>query len=456
MPPDLTNPSHPETTRDIFTVSRLNLEVRAALENSFPLLWVTGELSNLARPRSGHLYFTLKDAAAQVRCAMFRMRRLHLRFEPQEGQQVLVRARVTLYEPRGDFQLVVEHMEPAGEGALRQQVEALKARLATEGLFDESHKRALPLLPRSIGILTSPSGAAVRDVLTVLKRRCPSVPLVIYPVAVQGEAAAQQIIGMLELANARDECDLLILTRGGGSLEDLMAFNDEGVVRAVHGSTIPVISAVGHEIDTTLADFAADRRAATPSAAAELASPDRVELLVRIAELGGRLQQALRHLRRASQLRLETLRHRLARFSPETSLARNQQHLDDLDRRLARAMHERVQVAAHHLGGLVTRLAASSPRRRLALQREQLLGLERRLQTGLGFRLKSHRDYLTALGRQLHSVSPLATLERGYAILQRGEDGQVVTSAREVKPGDTVTARVAQGSIRCRVEDTQP
>ena len=279
-------------SRDIFSVSRLNMEIRSALENSFPLLWVTGEISNLAAPRSGHLYFSLKDASAQVRCAMFRNRRKLLRFQPDNGAQVIVRAKVTMYEPRGDLQLIIEHMEPAGEGLLRQQVEELTRRLRDEGLFDADRKHPIPAFPRRIGIVTSPSGAAIRDVLTVLKRRCPSIPVVIYPVPVQGTTAAAEIAEMLRLADRRKECDLLILTRGGGSLEDLMAFNDEQLARTIAALSIPLISAVGHEIDTGISDHVADRRAPTPSAAAELASPDAAALLERITLLGTRLQTA--------------------------------------------------------------------------------------------------------------------------------------------------------------------
>ena len=246
--------------RDILTVSRLNSEVRSVLEGSFPLLWVEGEISNLAQPASGHIYFTLKDRHAQVRCAMFRLKRQRLRFLPENGSQVLLRCRVGLYESRGEFQLMVEHMEPAGDGALRQAFEALKEKLAGEGLFDVDYKKPLPEYPRQIGVITSPTGAAVRDILHVLERRFPAAGVVLYPVQVQGETAASEIEAMIRLADHRAECDLLILTRGGGSLEDLAAFNDERVARAIHASTLPIVSAVGHEIDFTIADFVADRR----------------------------------------------------------------------------------------------------------------------------------------------------------------------------------------------------
>ncbi|HET8701334.1 MAG TPA: exodeoxyribonuclease VII large subunit, partial [Nitrococcus sp.] len=258
-----------EPSRDVYTVSRLNQEVRLLLEQALPLLWVEGEISNLSQPRSGHLYFTLKDEAAQVRCAMFRNRGLYLRFQPKESLHVLVRARISLYAPRGDFQLIVEHMESAGDGALRRAFEALKSRLAKEGLFAAEHKRPLPALPRRLGIITSPSGAALHDVLTVLRRRFPAIRVLVYPVTVQGAQAPREIAAMIRLAAHRREVDALLLTRGGGSLEDLWAFNDEAVARAVYDCTLPIVSAVGHEIDTTIADLVADQRAPTPSAAAE-------------------------------------------------------------------------------------------------------------------------------------------------------------------------------------------
>lgn len=282
-------------SRDIYSVSRLNREARAVLEGGFPLLWVEGELSNLAQPASGHIYFSLKDPAAQVRCAMFRSKRLLLGFKPANHQQVLVRARVGLYEGRGDFQLIVEHMEPAGEGALRLAFERLKQKLAAEGLFDAATKQPLPAMPRQVGLITSPTGAAVRDLLTVLERRFPALPVLIYPAQVQGQSAAAELVAALDLANERAECDILILARGGGSLEDLQAFNDEALARAVHRSAIPVVTGIGHEIDLSIADLVADQRGATPSAAAELVSPSAQHLAQRLQAIEQRLCGAPRH-----------------------------------------------------------------------------------------------------------------------------------------------------------------
>ncbi|HHA18093.1 MAG TPA: exodeoxyribonuclease VII large subunit, partial [Methylophaga sp.] len=277
------------TVKDIYAVSRLVREARVALEGSFPLLWVEGEISNLAMPASGHIYFTLKDEAAQVRSAMFRNRNRQLRFKPENGMQVLLRVRVTLYEGRGEFQLVVEHMEEAGSGALQRAYEALKHRLGEEGLFDQEHKKPLPVLPEYIGVVSSPDGAAVHDILTVLKRRFPATNVILYPVAVQGADSITQIAKAIAEADQRGECDLLIVGRGGGSLEDLWSFNDERVARAIFDCRIPVISAVGHEVDFTIADFVADVRAPTPSAAAEIAVPDATEWLTKIHGFGRRL-----------------------------------------------------------------------------------------------------------------------------------------------------------------------
>ncbi|MDX1433546.1 MAG: exodeoxyribonuclease VII large subunit, partial [Gammaproteobacteria bacterium] len=297
--------------RDVYTVSELNMQARALLEERFPRIWVQGEISNLARPRSGHIYFSLKDDRCQLRCAMFRMHNQRIDFTPEDGMQVLAQGRVSIYPERGDFQLIVQFLEEAGAGALRRAFEALKQRLAAEGLFDEALKRPIPALPRQIGVVTSPTGAALHDIVSILARRFPAIPVLVYPVPVQGADAAPEIARMLDVASARAECDVLILARGGGSLEDLWAFNDEGVARAIRRSQVPVVTGVGHEVDVTIADFAADARAATPSAAAELVSPDVREWRQLLAAGMQRLERcARRHLidtRRA----LEALERRL-------------------------------------------------------------------------------------------------------------------------------------------------
>src|SRR3990172_11056784 len=306
------SPEQPDATqRDIYSISRLNHEVRGMLEADFPMIWVEGEISNIARPSSGHLYFSLKDETAQVRCAMFRTRSRHIGLNPDNGMQVLARARVSLYEPRGDFQLIVEQMEETGDGALRRAFELLKQRLSAEGLFDPAHKIPLPALPRQIGIITSPSGAAIRDILHVLKRRFPALPVLIYSIPVQGASAAPEIARMINLAAQRNECDVLILARGGGSLEDLWAFNEEMVARAIYHCPIPIITGIGHEIDFTIADFAADVRAPTPSAAAELVSPDRAQMLHVVKNVEARLAHLARAMLARQRERLTWLQRRL-------------------------------------------------------------------------------------------------------------------------------------------------
>ena len=444
-----------EPVRDIYSVSRLVRESRAILEQSFPLLWVSGEISNLARPASGHIYFTLKDPAAQVRCALFRMQRLRLRFQPQNGQQVVIRARVSLYEARGEFQLIAEHMEPAGEGALRLAFEQLKARLDAEGLFASEHKRPLPALPRQIGLITSPSGAAVRDLLTVLRRRFPAIPVVIYPVSVQGGEAARQIVRILQLANRRAECDLLILSRGGGSLEDLQPFNDEAVARAIHASEIPVITGIGHEIDFTIADYAADLRAPTPSAAAERAVPDQRAWRSRLGELRRLMRQRLGEGLRRRWLRLDNLRTRLARQAPGRRLQQRSQRLDELSQRLRQAQAYRLLRLRGQLAGLETRLERQSPGQRLGQLRHRAQGLGERLGRGMGERLARQRRRLGQLARDLQTLSPLHTLERGYAIVSRLPDDKILHVASEVRPGDRARVRLARGQLLCRVEETR-
>ena len=447
-------PGQPET-RDIYTVSRLNREVRALLEGSFPMLWVEGEISNLARPSSGHIYFSLKDARAQVRCAMFRNRNLRIGFRPEDGMQVLVRGRISMYEARGDYQFIVEHMEEAGDGALRRAFEELKRRLAAEGLFAAEHKQPLPALPRCIGVITSPTGAAIRDILSVLRRRFPAVPVLIHPVMVQGEGAARQIADAIALANERGECDVLILARGGGSLEDLWPFNEEVVARAIFRSRIPIVSGVGHEIDFTIADFVADHRAPTPSVAAEMVTPDAAEWLAQLKALDLRMAQLIG--RRIGELRrhLEHLQRRLRSQHPGQRLQQQVQRVDELERRLRQGMHSRLRHEHGRLGTLAARLARHTPTPRIAQLQDHSRALGWRLQTALQHRLAQAGARLQALARALDAVSPLATLERGYAIVTR-PDGTVVTDAATVTAGEPVQARLARGRLLCTVDGTEP
>ncbi len=442
--------------RDVLSISRLNSEVRAVLDGSFPLLWVEGEISNLARPASGHIYFTLKDAQAQVRCAMFRMRRIKLRFQPENGTQVLVRARVSFYESRGEFQLGIEHMEPAGEGALRLAYEALKQQLGAEGLFDAATKRPLPPFPRRIGVITSPVGAAIHDLLSVLQRRFPAAHIILYPVPVQGTEAAAKITEMIQLADRRAECDLLVLTRGGGSLEDLAAFNDEAVARAIHAAQRPVVSAVGHEIDFTIADFVADQRAPTPSAAAELISPDQAALQQRLSQLRDRLMASLYRQLAQAQTTLQYLRQRLQQQHPAARLEQRQQKVDELSQRLIRQWQTRHIQTRERLNQLTARLAVLTPAHRLAWFRLQYAGLNRRLHQQMQTRLNQTRQRLGQASQQLHAISPLATLGRGYAIVQQHPSGEIVRQAAAIKPGTQIKARLAEGALLCRVEGVEP
>jgi len=447
------NPDRDEAlARDIWTISRLNREVRAVLEGSFPLLWVQGEVSNLSQPASGHLYFTLKDEAAQVRCAMFRPRQRLLKTRPVSGQQVMVRARVSLYDARGDFQLIVEHLEPAGEGLWRLELERLKQRLAAEGLFDEAAKRPLPAFPRQVGLITSPSGAAVRDLTTVLARRLRSLPIVIYPVAVQGEGAAAEIARALALAAERAECDVLILARGGGAYEDLMAFNDERVVRAIRAVPIPVVTGIGHEIDITLADLAADRRAPTPSAAAELVSPSAEHLVQRLVALQRRLQSAVQRPVTAARQRLAAMARHLGLLHPAARLRQQAQTLDDLERRLTLAIQARLDSDRRDLRTAILQLAARSPGPRLAPLRERTRWLGQRLGRAIAQDLAARRTRLAELARGLDALSPLGTLSRGYALVTRLPDGALVRRAGDAPPGTRVAARLAEGQLTCRVE----
>ncbi|ROQ19844.1 exodeoxyribonuclease VII large subunit [Marinimicrobium koreense] len=442
----------PTTTseRPIFSVSQLNRRAKQLLETHLPLIWVEGEISNFARPSSGHWYFTLKDDQAQVRCAMFRGRNQQVRFNPQQGQQVLLRARVSLYENRGDYQLIAEHMEEAGAGALQRAFEALKHKLAQEGLFDPARKRPIPALPRHIGVITSASGAAVRDILTVLQRRFPSIPVTLVPVPVQGKEAAPAIVEALSLANRSGLFDVLILGRGGGSLEDLWPFNEEVVARAIAASDLPVISAVGHEVDVTIADFVADLRAPTPSAAAELVVPDASEWLVRFRSYEQRLTQLTRRRLQAEQQHLQHLSKRLRH--PGERLQQQSQRLDSLELRLRRVMQQRLGQARQRLDNLAARQKAQRPEPQLRQWQTRIEQLRQRLNRQMQQTLKQQRQRLSEAGRLLHGVSPLNTLERGYAIVHN-DAGEVIRDAAQVKPGERIRTRVAAGEILSRVEE---
>lgn len=438
---------------DIYSVTRLNREVRAVLEGSFPVIWVQGEISNLAQPASGHIYFSLKDEYAQVRCALFQARKRELRCKPENGMLVLARARVGMYEPRGEFQLIVEHLEEAGLGLLQRAFEELKQRLFKEGLFDEQHKRPVPRLPRSIGVLTSPTGAAVRDILNVLRRRFPLARVIVYPTAVQGEGAVDQIISMLRTAERRNECEVIILARGGGSLEDLQAFNSEKLARAIFDCTLPVVTGIGHEIDFTIADFVADRRAPTPSAAAELVSPDQRELQLLLGQRRtglGRIMAAGVQMRHRH---LEHLRRRLP--EPRRILQQLAQGLDDLNQRRQRALRLIFVEKQGRLRQAAALLAGQSPARVLVQYRGRCRQLDQTLLRLMKTSIRFAGQRLEQLALHLHALSPLATLSRGYAIVQH-RNGDIVRAAGELSLGEEIRARFASGHADCAVTAITP
>lgn len=431
---------------DIYTVSRLNSEVRLTLELQFQQLWLVGEVSNFVAAASGHWYFSLKDQAAQVKVAMFKQANRYATVRPQNGQQVLIRARISVYEPRGEYQLLAEFIEPAGAGLLKQQFEQLKAKLAAEGLFAPERKQPLPANPRRVGVITSPTGAAVRDIITVLARRAPGIELIIYPCQVQGETAAAQLRNMLSTAIRRNEVDVLIIGRGGGSIEDLWCFNDEALARAVADCPIPIVSAVGHEIDFALTDFVADVRAATPSAAAELVSPDQSQYLVALTQLQQRLSRAVRRQLAQQQPRLLQLQQRLQQLHPQRRLEQQQQRLDELQLRLQRRMQQHLQTARRQHSYLQQSLQHLSPAKAIKQQQLQLQQLAKRLQQAQQQQLKYSSQQLARLSAQLHTVSPLATLARGYSISFDSQQ-QALTSSAQLKVGDAINTRLAQGSF---------
>lgn len=436
-----------QTERTILSVSRLNNEVSQLLAHGFPILWVEGEISNFVRASSGHLYFSLKDADAQVRCAMFKGRTLHLKLTPRNGLKVLLRGKVGLYEPRGEYQFITEHMEDAGEGALQRQFEELKRRLHAQGLFAGEHKIPLPAFPHSIGVVTSPTGAAIRDIIHILKRRCPQIPVFVYPVQVQGEGAKEQIVQAIRQADREQRCEVLILARGGGSIEDLWPFNEETVAHAIHACRTPIISGIGHEIDFTIADFVADVRAPTPSAAAELVSPDMASLQTHVQRLAAQLQRHQQRRLQTAREHLARLQQRLANQRPTHRLQQKVQRLDELDLRLTHALQRHLQQLGKRTGHLHTRLQNQSPARHIRQQQEQLARWRQYLNRLIRQRLDKAHDQLQRQAGQLHTLSPLATLERGYGIVQAQPGGKVIRSTELLRLGDSVFTRLKDGEF---------
>lgn len=435
----------------ILSVSQLNRCAKTLLEQELGAVWLTGEISNFSQPVSGHWYFTLKDNDAQVRAAMFKMRNLRVAFKPQNGMQVLVRASVSLYEPRGDYQIIVESMQPAGEGLLQQEFERLKMKLAAEGLFAQQWKQSLPQICQRIGVITSSSGAALHDILQILRRRNPSLEVIIYPTLVQGKEAAADIVRSIEIANLRQECDVLIVGRGGGSLEDLWCFNEEIVARAIFASTIPIISAVGHETDVTIADFVADLRASTPSAAAELLSRDQKELWQKIDYLQQRLENAFSRLFALCQQRLERVTLRLQNQHPQARLALQKQHYLYLQTRLYKSIQLYLQQQKQRHQRLQQRLWQVPLPANIQLQRQALQQWQFRLNAALKGLLQQRRYQFAQLSGRLDSVSPLKVLQRGYTVTMT-EEQQVVSSVQHVNVGQSLITRTADGQIVSVVE----
>ena len=440
--------------KHVLTVSELTGLIRTSIESEFCDLWLEGEISNLRMPGSGHVYCTLKDDSSQIRAVLFRSSALRMRFTLQEGMCVVVRGRLTIYEPRGEYQIVLEFVEPKGIGALQLAFEQLKARLAAEGLFDESRKKALPAFPRTVGVVTSPTGAAIRDIFSVLRRRWPTLHIILVPVPVQGEGAAQRIADALGLLNKHSAAEVIILGRGGGSLEDLWSFNEEVVVRAVADSRIPVVSAVGHEIDVTLTDFAADHRAATPSAAAEAVVPVLADVVERLQELTVRTAQAMARYCLFEQRRLDTNIIGLAqiRFRIQDESQRTDEATDRLKNLVCQrviANRELVRNRQRELAGLnpmvmIKRGLATIPQLMKRLERQIVVLSERR------------RRQIEATASQLTQLSPLAILGRGYSILTKVRDGTIVRRAEDTHPGEEIVARLSQGRLGCTVKHVLP
>ena len=443
--------------RLVLSVSQLNAEVGQLLNDGFPAIWVEGEISNLSRPRSGHLYFTLKDENAQLRCAMFKNRQLASRLNIENGQKVLARGQVGLYEPRGDYQFLVSILEDAGTGQLQQQFEALKRQLESEGLFATEYKKPIPPFPSHIGVITSPSGAAIKDILNVLKRRCPHIPVTVFPVAVQGTQAKTEIVKALRQANndkRPQPCDVILLARGGGSIEDLWAFNEEVVARAIADSDLPVISGVGHEIDFTIADFVADQRAPTPSAAAELVSPDSHSLMIELEQMRQRLKRLQNQQQQLRQQQLTTLQNRLNTQKPAHRLQQRAQKLDELDLRLQQAIKRQLNSQHNQLDRFCLRLQHQHPKQNLVQLQQRLNQLQQTLNTQIQRHLHDSEEQLALQAAQLNAFSPLKTLERGYSLTMTARR-KLIKSTRQVKAGQKVITQLNDGELECIVEGVQ-
>lgn len=449
------SPQQPrQTQQQIYQVSELNQKVRMMLEAEFVNVWITGEISNLIKASSGHWYFSLKDNKAQIKAAMFRGNNRHVRAAINDGTQVLVRGRISLYEPRGDYQLIVETMEPAGEGLLKQQFEQLKQKLAQMGLFDQDVKRPIPKNPKRVGVVTSPTGAAIHDILTVLKRRSPQTEVVIYPTMVQGNDAARNLIWAINAANYRQEVDVLIVGRGGGSLEDLWSFNDEALAHTIYNSALPIISAVGHEVDVSISDYVADLRAPTPSAAAEIVSVDMEDVLNHQKQLYIRLLNSFKHRQLAARENFKRLQSKLYLLHPNHKIQMAQQRTDELSQKLHMRLSRLISDKRQHQQMLTQRLQSHSPAQNLLMQKQHLETLHNRLNQSYQKGFEGNQQKLGQLVEKLNLVSPLATLQRGYAIATN-QHGEVITETKQVNNGEPLNIKVSNGEIKVIVSDDE-
>lgn len=439
-------------TQHIFQVSELTKKVRFILESELNTVWLCGEISNFIAASSGHWYLSLKDSKSQVKCAMFKGNNRRVRIQPRNGQQVLVRARVSLYEPRGDFQLIIEQMEDEGDGLLRQQYELLKSKLTQEGVFDHRYKQQIPESIRRVGIVTSPTGAAVRDIISVINRRNAGIEIIVYPSLVQGETAAVQVAQMINIANQRNECDVLIVGRGGGSLEDLWCFNEEPTVRAIFDSAIPVISAVGHEVDTTLSDYVADLRAPTPSAAAELVSTNTQDLMQKLSVYHRRLQVSFAQILTQKKQQYNNLYHRLSQVHPKKQLEFQQQRVDELELRLKRAQTANITQKHQFPEQLKSRLLQQSPLHTISSGETKSQQLHQRLKLAIQNRLQSKEQVFKQTIEQLHIVSPLATIARGYSV-SRTSSGKIIKSIEQVNENEEFSVQVADGTLLATLQE---
>jgi len=435
---------------NIYNISTLNGEIKRLLEGNFGRVWVNAEISNFVAASSGHWYFTLKDARSQIKCAMFKGRNRSVKFRPRNGQQIMVKANISVYEPRGDYQLLIDVMDMAGDGLLQQQFEQLKCDLAAKGLFSTEHKQALPPIINKIGIITSPTGAAVHDILTVLKRRNPLIEVVIYPSQVQGKTAAQELSRAIQTANNRNEVDVLLLTRGGGSLEDLWCFNDESLAHSIFNSALPIISAVGHEVDITISDFVSDYRAPTPSAAAEIASVSNEQQQQKSQFLSQQLQHVIANQLHQYRQRLVTLATRLKDQDPKYKLAQQTQLIDELDHQLNILMTAKLNSAQLRLNNLQQRLLRYSPQRQISQQIAHHDQLSIRLKQAMTQLLAAKQAKYSGLIRELNTVSPLATLERGFSI-SFDDNNTVIKTVKRLALGDTLITKLNDGEVTSTV-----